>query len=595
MITPRPYQYDAVESVWNYFRHKSGNPLIAMPTGTGKAIVIGMILKRAFWEYSRQRVLIMTHVKELVDQNYTKLLQLWPQAPAGINSAGLGRRDLNDPILFAGVKSIANQLHMLGKVDLAIVDEAHLISPDEKSTYQQVFKELKARNPNFKIIGLSATCFRLGQGMLTDGDKALFTDICYDVTTLEQFNMFLSEGYLSRLVPKKTKIELNVDDVHISAGEFKSNELQIAVDKDEITEAAIKEAIELGSDRQRWLVFASGLHHMQRISEMLDMYGISNVVIHSKMKDKERDENIAKLKRGEVRAGINFGVLTTGFDDPLIDMIVMLRPTASPVLWVQMLGRGTRPVYADGFDLSNTEGRLAAISHGPKQNCLVLDFAGNTKRLGPINDPRIPKQKGKGGGTAPVKLCHVCDTYNHASVRFCTNCGAEFTFEIKITSQSDTKELISDSFPIVETFEVNHVSYSEHIKVGKPPMIRCTYYTNQHSYSDYICLEHEGYARKRAVEWWNTRVGGEVPSKVKEAIQIIDMAKTPTHIKVWVNKKMPEIMQYCFDGTAFGTQTRLRDNPTGEVREHSHHTNIDGPLHAAMKKYNHAEEDDIPF
>ncbi|WP_423237389.1 DEAD/DEAH box helicase, partial [Enterobacter cloacae] len=119
---------------------------------------------------------------------------------------------------------------------------------------------------------------------------------------------------------------------------------------------------------------------------------------------KERDTIINDFKSGRITAVVNNNVLTTGFDHPGLDLIVVLRPSESSRLWVQILGRGTRPDYADGFDLSTTAGRLQAIAASHKQNCLVLDYSGNTRRLGPINDPVMPKRPGqKGKSTAPVK------------------------------------------------------------------------------------------------------------------------------------------------------------------------------------------------
>src|SRR4029079_8138707 len=109
------------------------------------------------------------------------------------------------------------------------------------------------------------------------------------------------------------------------------------------------------------------------------------------------------LRAGEVRALVNNNILTTGYDDPTIDLIMVLRPTMSVVLWVQMLGRGTRPVFPPGYDSETLEQRMAAIMASGKFDCLVLDYAGNTRRLGPINDPVIPAPpKSKGTRDAPV-------------------------------------------------------------------------------------------------------------------------------------------------------------------------------------------------
>lgn len=400
----RDYQDYAIESIFRYFEEGGeGNPVVAMPTGTGKSVVIGGFIQRAFQRYPGQRVMKLTHVKELIEQNFEKLLAIWPTAPAGIFSAGLRRRDAYCPITYAGIATAIKAVETFGHVDLLLIDECHLVSPKADTMYQAFINGLKKVNPYLKVIGFTATHYRMGQGLLIE-EGGLFTDVCVDMTTLEAFNWFLAEGYLCPLVPRPTRTELDVEGVEIRQGEYNLKQLQEAVDRDEVTHAALLEALEMGHDRQHWLVFASGVEHAIHVAAMLESLGVSATCVHSKMSDGERDQRLADYKAGKYRAMVNNGILTTGFDFPAIDLIVMLRPTQSPGLWVQMLGRGTRPLYAPGFDLETTEGRLAAIINSPKRNCLVLDFAGNTRRLGPINDPVIPKRKGKGGG---LSLIHI--------------------------------------------------------------------------------------------------------------------------------------------------------------------------------------------
>jgi DNA repair protein RadD len=265
----------------------------------------------------------------------------------------------------------------------------------------------------------------------------------------------------------------------------------------------------------------------------------------------ERDEAIKKFKSGEVRAVVNVGVLTTGFDFPEIDLIIMLRPTASSVLMVQMLGRGTRPAPN-------------------KDNCLVLDFSGNIRRLGPINDPVIPKKKGSKGGPAPVKECPTCGCYTHTSVRFCECCGHEFVFQVKITHTAATTEIIRENAVTVEVFAVDEIVFSRHEKLDKPPTLKVSYYCGLRTFNEYVCFEHEGFARKKAHDWWNERTTYQVthkrvkeeglstiPSTISDALDYADMLQRPTHLRVWMNKKYPEILAYCFDGSAFEEKKAL--------------------------------------
>lgn len=553
----RDYQTAAVDATWQYFidhptmivdgKPSQHNPLVVMPTGTGKSLYIAGFLYRVFQQFFNQKVLVLTHVKELIEQNYSKLKALWPGAPAGINSAGLKKRDHLNPIIFAGIGSVAKKPELFGYVDIVIIDEAHLVSQNESTAYRKFLDALRKVNPYLKVIGTTATPWRLGLGKLTDG--GIFTDVCFNISDMDSFNRLLEEGYLSYLQPRPTKTVLDVEGVHIVGGEFNAHELQMAVDKDDITWACLQETAMLAEDRRHWLIFASGVKHAINIGRMLDHMNIAATVIHSDMSPADRDSGINGFKDSLYRAAVNNNVLTTGFDFPEIDLIVVLRPTTSPVLWVQMLGRGTRPVYAPGFDLNTIEGRLAAIAAGPKQDCLVLDFARNTMRLGPINDPLIPRAKGKGAaGTAPVKECPACETYNHAKAVKCTKCGHVFTFAVKINSNASEDVLIkSTPDPVVEEFKVDHVAYTKIQKLPNPPAMQVTYYCGIRRIKEIVCFEHIGFAGRKAVEWWHERAPDEVyPHTTDFAMSIADQLPHATYIRVWTNKQFPQIMAHTF-------------------------------------------------
>lgn len=544
MYKGRWYQDECEYSFFDYFgQGNTGNPVGALPTGTGKSIIIASFIKKVFSKWPNQRVMMLTHVKELIQQNAEKLTSVWPTAPLGIYSAGLNSRDMILPIVFGGVQSVANAIKRtnekqeilpshsrhFGWRDLIIIDECHLLSPKDDTMYQFVIAELKKINPCLRVIGLTATPYRLGQGMITDG--GIFTDICYDLTTVEGFNRLLADGYISPLIPKQTHIEVDVSNVGLNRGDFNSKQLQAAVDNDKITFEAVKEIVEQGQNRKSWLIFASGIENAEHISAMFESFGIPSAACHSKLKSAENDERIQGFKDGEIRALVNNNKLTTGFDYPAIDLIGMLRPTLSPGLWVQMLGRGTRPSPETN-----------------KQNCLVLDFAGNTRRLGPINDPVKPKKAGKGGGDAPVRICDVCGVYNHASLRHCISCGTEFTFETKLFSAAGTDELIKSTQPIVEYFNVKTCIYNLHLKKNKqgvvtsPPSIKVSYICGLRQFNEWITLEHPGFAGKRARDWWRQRHSEEPPPTTHAALEKVSQLRVPSRIRVWVNKKYPEIL-----------------------------------------------------
>jgi len=527
MITPRWYQEEALEAVYQFFMtHKEGNPLIGLPTGTGKSVLPAIFINRVMKQWPNQRFLLVTHVKELIAQNANVMMKVWPEAPLGIYSAGLKLKQTAQPIVFGGIQSMIRNPALFGHRDIAFVDEAHLVSANDSSQYQTFFAHLKLINPNLKIIGMSATLYRMGMGIITE--NGLFSHVAYDMTNIDGFNRLVNEGFISPLIPLRTKTELDVSDVSVQQGEFVATQLQGAVDKAPITFKALQELVHAGKDRRSWLLFASGIEHAEHIAEQLGAFGIDCAPVHSKRTAEYNDAAIQAFKGNELRAIVNYGKLTTGFNHPSIDLIGMLRPTLSVPLWVQMLGRGTRP--ADG-----------------KQNCLVMDFARNTPRLGPINDPQMPTKKGNKPGEMPIKICESCGTYNHISAKLCCNCGEQFSFQQKLVGKAGTDELIkaaaTEPVPIIEMFNVTYAIYAKHDgKFGKPPTLKATYFTSGLAFKEFVCLEHNGMAGKIARDWWRRRHKEEPPKTVDEALGFVSQLRVRKQIRVHVNRQYPEIL-----------------------------------------------------
>ena len=528
----RSYQQEAIDSIAAYFRTNAGNPIVAMPTGTGKSLVIAGFVQQTLQKWPRQRFIMLTHVQELIEQNANKLLELWPNAPLGVYSAGLKQKDTALPIIFGGVKSVINNIDAFGHRDLLIIDEGHLVSPKANTTYQQVIKYLKQVNPWLKVIMLTATPFRLGQGMLTDGEDSIATDFCYDITGVEAFNRLIAEGYLAPLVPFKADIGLDLSSVGVSNGEYKQDALQEAMDKTEITQRALERCADMARDRRSWLIFASGVQHAEHIAAALGGFGVAAAAVHGELSAGDRRARIEAFKRGQLRCLVNMNVLTTGFDHPPVDFIGMLRPTLSPGLWVQMLGRGTRP--APG-----------------KTNCLVADFSGNTMRLGPINDPRIPRARRKGvSGEPPAKECDACGCINHISAVRCVNCGAEFSFKTKLVETESKQELIANDVPQVSYYNVYRVFYARHVSRSKgEEMLRVNYLCdNNLTFTEYV--KFSGNNSFRAKSWWQQRSRDDVPTSLEGALHLMGGLRVPARIRVWTNKQYPEILSAEFSTQA---------------------------------------------
>lgn len=525
MIELRSYQEEAVVALFDYFVEHSGNPLVVQPTGAGKSVVLGEFIRRACHLYPETRVLLLSHVKELLTQDAAAILRLWPEAPVSLYSAGLNVKDLSGQIIVGGIQSIYRRAYQVQQCDLVIIDEAHLLTDADTGMYRRFLRELGEINPHLKIVGLTATPYRLDTGLLHRGPKALFTDIAHEV----KLGWLVDQGYLSPLRSKKTETTFDVSGVHKRGGEFIASELEDAVNTTSLNAAVVAELLERGKDRGSWLLFCAGIEHAKSLAGSIADAGISTACVFGETPPAERARVLDGFKRGEIRCLANVGVLTTGFDAPGVDLIGMLRPTMSKGLYVQMLGRGTR--LAEG-----------------KDDCLVLDWAGNVKRHGPVDlVSGAEKAQTDGTGEAPVKTCPECKEICAAGCRHCPCCGHEFPApEIKlafkpIEAPVMARELKDNWLPVTD------VTYARHTKPGSPNSLRVTYHCGLSTYREWVCIEHTGYPRQKAVSWWSKRQPGQpIPDIVEEALDRVDELPRPTAIIVRPSGQYWEIAQVRF-------------------------------------------------
>jgi len=470
----RSYQQRASNSAVKFvFEDKRKNGLILMPTGTGKSLVIADIVNQIKQYYPPARILMVTHVKELVEQNYEKAAALTPYE-IGLWSAGLRKKEYHADIVFAGIDTVARNPQMLGERHIMLIDEAHRVSHRPDTNYRNVTDWLYRSNPNMRSIGLTATGYRMGQGHLTENwfnvktqkyFPAYWNAIIEDMTSMSEFNWFFDEGYLKRVIPKPTQAEIDVTGMRISGEEYVQKDVEAQANNANKIRAIVDELCEHGFDRRSWMVFSAGNYNGKLLTDEIASRGVSVALITDETPSAERAAIIAKFKRYEIRCLVNNGILTTGFDHNGVDLIGVVRVTNSTPLWVQILGRGTRPVYAHGFDLETREGRLSAIFASGVHNCLVLDFAGNAKRLGAINAPVIPvppaKRVRKLVGECPVKTCDTCGGYNPTMVSICDHCGAEFLISESIKTVASTAQLIiSEHKPDIRKMQVTSVRFN---------------------------------------------------------------------------------------------------------------------------------------
>jgi DNA repair protein RadD len=397
-FTLRPYQQEAVDATLAHFRKHLEPAVIVLPTGAGKSLVIAELARIA-----RGRVLVLAHVKELVAQNHAKYRALGLEAD--IFAAGLQRKESHGKVVFGSVQSVARNLEQfLGEFSLLIVDECHRIGESDDSQYQQILAHLRTTNPKLRLLGLTATPYRLGKGwiyhfhyhgMVRGDDKALFRDCIYELP----LRYMIKNGYLT----PPERLDMPVVQYDFSRLQAQSNGLFSEADlnrelkqQKRITPHIISQIVEFAAERSGVMIFAATVEHAKEVTALLP--NADAALITADTPGPVRDALIAAFKNQEFRFLVNVAVLTTGFDAPHVDLIAILRPTESVSLYQQIVGRGLR------------------LSPG-KTDCLILDYAGNPHDL---FTPEVGNAKGK-SDNVPVQV-------------FCPSCGFANTFWGKTTA-----------------------------------------------------------------------------------------------------------------------------------------------------------------
>ncbi len=400
----RPYQKESVHAVVRHFRKSDDPALIVLPTGAGKSLVISELGRIA-----RGRVLVLAHVKELVEQNHSKYESYGLKA--SIFSAGLGRKEACDQVVFGSVQSVVRNLPFFDPKDssevggnvpftLLVIDECHRVSLDDNSSYHKVITHLRRHNPKLKILGLTATPYRLGMGWLYNdfvGDQGrgklrtqqprFFKSCLFELP----LSYMVDNGYLTP--PKQLDAAVVWYDFSSLSqsrfGGYQEQDLNTLLrGEGRATKAIIEQVVHHAEIRQGVMIFAATVEHAKEIITYLPKGEAALVV--GDTPSPERSRLIDAFKARQLKYLVNVSVLTTGFDAPHVDVIAILRPTESVALYQQIVGRGLR------------------LSEG-KTDCLVMDFAGNPYS---IFSPEIGEPRPDSKAVPVVIDCPVCGCDN---------------------------------------------------------------------------------------------------------------------------------------------------------------------------------------
>ena len=531
MITLRPQQQRAMDALLAWFGDNEGNAIVDAAVGSGKSVMLAWLCQYAISNWPETRIIMLVPNKELLEQNLEKLLEIWPAAPVGIMSASVGRKQIGYQITIATIGTIHRRAHELGNTHLLFVDECHLIQSADAGMYRDFIASLLKYCPDMRTIGWTGTPFRGNGVWLTASDTPLFHDIAARITMDE----LLAENYLAPLTTTPTVTTLDATGVKTVGGDYVASDLARAIDKPELIAAACAEAVILAADRNKWLVYCVTVMHAEHVTAEFQRLGVSCGLVTGETPKGDRAARISAFRRGDLRALVSVAVLTTGFNVPDVDCIVLLRNTQSPVLYCQIMGRAMRT--APG-----------------KTDALVLDFTDTVERLGPVNKVKgkLPK---KSKGEAPVKVCEECGSINHISAKVCKTCGAEFEIiETPPHRKVASNALVLDTGkPIVHEYNITNVTYTIHRKPDSPDSLKVSYWSGMRIVAnEWVCLNHTGFARSKAESWWMKRapyMGERYAPSVGEACLSLDSGlklKQPSSIRVDESGKYSNIISYDF-------------------------------------------------
>jgi len=391
MYTLRPYQQDAVKATLAHFRTERTPAVIVLPTGAGKSLVIAELVRVA-----KGRVLVLAHVRELVEQNHGKYVALG--LDAGIYSAGLDRKESHQKVIFGSIQSIARANdEFFGDFSLLVIDECHRVSMEGETQYFQVIQKLQRANPDICILGLTATPYRLGFGWIYEYNQVkkirhgksdrFFKKCIFDLPT----RYMITNGYLTPPVKIDSPVACyDFSSLKINGTAYVQKQIEALLkDQKRITPLIIKNIVAMSEERHGVMIFTSSVAHAKEIMQSLPPR-ISALVVGD-TDDQERDDIIQAFKERKLKFLVNVSVLTTGFDAPHVDVIALLRPTESASLYQQIIGRGLR--LAPG-----------------KTDCLILDYTGQGHDL---YSPDIEDDKPASNAQIVDVVCPKCGVTNN--------------------------------------------------------------------------------------------------------------------------------------------------------------------------------------
>lgn len=424
MHNPRPYQQAVIDKAINHCRSSNNPAVIDSCVSSGKTLMICYVTAHVVSKNGR--VLNITHVKELI---VDAIESYAGHSDFGICAASLNKKEIHKQVTFASIQTLANQLKKFEKVDLIQIDECHRVNDsNEKTAYIKVIKHFQKLNSKVRIVGWSGTPFRLNTGLLV-GKKRLFKKIIATVYIKD----LLKLGFVTKpITPHSTSESYDFSSLEIKRGSYQEKDLNNVTHDERLTKVIIDDVIEKCHDRKKVIIFASTLQHAREIQGYLPAG--KSVYIDGSLNNTDRAHVLHQFHNNpNVQYLVNKDLLGTGYSFNEISAVVILRPTESLALLIQLIGRGLRLLLG-------------------KEDCLILDYAGNfddinellsnenIKSIAPKNKKDMDEciicpdcglfngeytRRCKCGFWFISKECPNCETKNDITARHCSQCETE--------------------------------------------------------------------------------------------------------------------------------------------------------------------------
>lgn len=495
----RPYQQEALDTILAAMRDERFI-LAQAATGAGKTILFSSLIKRCMEQY-QMRIGILAHREILVRQAYDKLLKVWPDGwgKIGLACSSVSHSvELRRPVVIGSPQTLTSRINDMPPLDLVIIDECHRVpAKNEVSQYRTLLETLQAYYPKLRVLGVTATPYRLGHGYIYGteckrGKKNWWDKLHCEISISE----LQAQGYL---VPchgfASDELEDELGGVSTSNGEYNQGQLSGVMEKAVHIESAVHAYQQHGEGRQHVVAFCVTIRHAEKLMAAFEDVGISAGVVHSQMPKLERQAALEAFEAGKTRVICNVGVLTEGWDCTCVDCILFCRPTMSPALYVQMVGRGLR-------------------LHPGKTDCLLLDLSGNCQRHGDFDHPKVSfKGSNKAEKDSIFVRCPECSALCmtetgkkvrritcqecHAELNVCTLC--EQAYPLEATNCEECGTAFYKSCPACEA---NHVPFDAR---------ECP--TCGHVFET-VRLVEKGEVELRKIDFWRAQDGDTFPARV---------------------------------------------------------------------------------